>query len=41
MGQIFLVTAVARIVSLLGSRRPDPPARSRAAHDLQGPAEID
>jgi len=40
MGQIFLVTAVARIVSLLGSRRPDQP-RVLAAHDLQGPTEID
>jgi hypothetical protein len=38
MGQIFLVTAVARIVSLMGSKRDD---RAPAAHDFQGPAETD
>jgi hypothetical protein len=30
LGQIFLVTAVARIVSLMGVRRPEPPAVSPA-----------
>jgi len=40
LGQIFLVTAVARIVSLLGSRRDDPPP-TPAVHDFQGPAETD
>jgi hypothetical protein len=33
LGQVFLVTAVARIVSLLGSRRDDPTPQP-AAHDL-------
>lgn len=40
LGQVFLVTAVARIVSLMGSRRDEPPAVA-PAHDLQGTADPD
>ena len=40
LGQVFLVTAVARIVSLMGSSR-DQPASQPAAHDFQGTADAD
>jgi hypothetical protein len=39
LGQIFLVTAVARIVSLLGSKRDTPTAP--AGHDFQSPTQPD
>lgn len=40
LGQVFLVTAVARIVSLLGSTRGERPPVP-AAHDFRGPDETD
>ena len=41
LGQVFLVTAVARIVSLMGSRRSEPPTAPPLPHDLadEGPAD--
>jgi hypothetical protein len=40
LGQVFLVTAVARIVSLLGSRRSEPAPRP-ATHDLADADQAD
>ena len=40
LGQVFLATAVARIVSLLGSRRDDPTPQP-AAHDLAAAEQPD
>ena len=40
LGQVFLVTAVARIVSLLGSEKPAVP-RVPASHDFSGDEETD
>ena len=41
LGQVFLVTAVARIVSLMGSSRDQGPAPQPGRPRLPGPAEPD